>query len=91
MRRRAAGLAAATLALLWPALAQACAVCGLGGRNRSAFFVTTIVLSLLPLGMIAAGLVWIARNARTLLAGEFVDRDEPAGHDAGLPGLNESP
>lgn len=76
-RRGLAAACAAVVAAGWPALAQACSACGVGmGRNRTAFFVTTIILSLLPLGLIAAGLVWLARNARAFLASEFVDRDD---------------
>lgn len=78
MSARAGRLVAlATVGLLAAASsAHACAVCGLGGTNRIQFLVTTLILSLLPLGMIAAGLVWLARNARNGIADEFVDRDE---------------
>ena len=61
MRSRLAGV----LALLWPSAAHACAVCfSATDRNRIAFLITTIVLSLLPLAMIGAGLLWLARRAR---------------------------
>jgi hypothetical protein len=40
-----------------------------------AFFGTTILLSLLPLALMAGGLLWIARHARVRLRGEFDDRD----------------
>lgn len=73
----AALLAGALLAL--PAIAAACPTCGVGnGRNVTAFFVTTVVLSLLPLGLIAAGLYWLARNGRAFIAGEFRESDETA-------------
>ena len=63
--------------LLLPAQALACAVCGAANERRVAFLVTTILLSLLPLALIAAGLWWIAHHARGRLAGEFAER-EPA-------------
>ena len=62
---RAGARAAAGLALLWPAVAQACAVCGAAAeRNRIALLVMTIVMSLLPLAMFAAGALWLRRNIR---------------------------
>jgi len=74
----ASGLGALALALA-PAAAQACAVCGSGNdRSRLAFFISTMFLSLLPLGLMAGGLIWLARHARARLADEFVDRDAPA-------------
>ena len=69
MKRRAW---VAFLAMLWPRLAFACAACVTGNeRNRVAFLITTIVLSLLPLAMIGAGAVALRRRLR----GEFDDRD----------------
>jgi hypothetical protein len=63
----------------WPAAAQACAACATSNeRNRAAFFITTIVLSLLPLAMIAIGAMALRRR----LSGEFVEHDAwtpPAG------------
>ena len=65
---------ATLLATLWPALSRACSVCyAANDRNRAAFFGTTLLLSLLPLGMIAAGLVWAVKRGG--LADEFTDRD----------------
>jgi hypothetical protein len=75
MRRRS-GLAAATVAIAssWPALAQACAVCGAdGGSSRSAFFWTTVVLSLVPLGLFAGGLWYLRRAARDWMRDELAD------------------
>jgi|KBSSwiStaDraftv2_1062776.scaffolds.fasta_scaffold458587_3 high-affinity Fe2+/Pb2+ permease len=67
------------LAALWPALALACPVCGGGGgespRTQAAFFNTTVLLSLLPLGLIGGGVWWLKRDARDWLGGEFEDRD----------------
>jgi hypothetical protein len=58
----------------WPALALACAMCGGGGdspRSQAAFFDTTIILSLLPLGMIGGGVWWLKREGRGELRREF--------------------
>ena len=54
---------------LVPARAFACAVCGGGNpANRFAFFASTIALSLLPLGLFAAGFLWLrARRSSTRL------------------------
>ena len=85
-RGRSTGAAVRLAALGWalfahvlPSAAFACAVCG-GGveRSRMAFFGTTILLSLLPLALMAGGFLWIARHARGRLQGEFEDRDSPA-------------
>jgi len=76
------GLAAlATLAALGaPSTVLACAACvSAVDRNRTVFMISTILLSLLPLAMIGGGLLWIARQARGRLAGEFVERETPAG------------
>ncbi len=82
-RRAFAALLAALLTSL-PALAQACASCGVAnGRNKTAFFVTTVFLSLLPLAFIGGVIVWLVRNARGWVAGEFRESDEPA--DAPAP------
>lgn len=72
-----ARLAALALGALWANAAEACAVCFTATeRNRLAFFSTTIFLSLLPLGLIAAGLWYLARHAKDRLQDEFMDRDE---------------
>ena len=71
-------LVAALLVALAPAESRACAVCSAIGseRSRKAFFDMTIFMSLLPLGMLAWGLVWVARKGRAVLAQEFVESDE---------------
>jgi hypothetical protein len=70
--------------MLWPALAQACAVCGSANdRNRMAFFWTTVLLSLAPLGLIGGALLWIRRVAGDRLAAEFEERDPLAHVDEG--------
>ena len=79
--RRARGLLPATafLGTLVPALASACAVCGGGpDRTRVAFLISTGFLSLLPLGLIFGGLIWLRRHARAALRDEFIDRDDQA-------------
>jgi len=76
IRRGWTGVAASVLATLWPVLARACATCnGASDRNRSAFFWTTVFLSLLPLGLFALGFLWWTRGGREWLAREFDDRD----------------
>ena len=67
--------AAVLVALLLGAPAFACPLCVAQSspRVRSAFFNTTIVLSLLPLGMLGAGVMWL-RRSRTW-EGQFEDRD----------------
>ena len=69
---------ACALLLAAPATARACAVCSVltNESNRRAFFDTTVFLSLLPLGLIAWGLAWIARKAKDTLASEFRESDE---------------
>lgn len=70
-------LSALVAVSLWTGVANACAVCITAHeRSRLAFFSTTIFLTLLPLGLIVAGLYWLSRNARGVLAGEFEDRDD---------------
>jgi len=57
-----------------PALAHACPVCFSGSAKlRAAFFNTTVLLSLTPLGMIGFGLMWLRRSGR--FKGEFQVRD----------------
>jgi hypothetical protein len=66
----------ALLVVLLPSPALACAVCGAAvERSRMAFVGTTVLLSLLPLAMMAGGLWWLARHARGRLAGEFDERE----------------
>jgi hypothetical protein len=80
-RRPFAALLAAALTAL-PSLALACAACGVGnGRNKMAFFLTTIFLSLLPLGLIGAGILWIVRHSRSFIASEFRESDEDGAGD----------
>jgi len=67
---------ASALLLLAPASALACAVCAGGNpANRFAFFASTIVLSLLPLGMLAGAFLWLRARLRERGSDEFVERD----------------
>ena len=68
--------ALAVLALLAvPAAAQACAVCGAAvDRNRTAFLVTTVLLSFLPVVLMGAGIAWIAVRSRHRLAADLRER-----------------
>lgn len=70
-----------------PSAALACAACGAGvDRNRSVFLFTTIMLSLLPLMLVGAGLLWIALRSRERLAAEFAEREAPLVGGAARPG-----
>lgn len=69
-------LAGAALAALLATPAAACPGCiTYGDANRQAFLETTILLSLLPLGMIGGGLWWLRRRARSLEAPPPGDHD----------------
>ncbi|MBI5836839.1 MAG: hypothetical protein HZB25_06320 [Candidatus Eisenbacteria bacterium] len=77
MRRGICGLTVPAAAVGLPGLARACAVCGAGaGPGQAAFFWTTVLLSLLPLAMLAAGLLYLRRAVRRHLPDEFADPDE---------------
>jgi hypothetical protein len=55
----------ATAMVLAPAALHACAVCfDAKAANRAAFLATTVFMSLLPLAMAAALLLWLRRRAR---------------------------
>jgi len=86
----AAGLAGILVSL--PAIAAACPVCGVGnGRNKMAFFITTIFLSLLPLAFIGGLMLYVARSSRSFIAGEFRESDETpaaAGPEDAIPEKN---
>lgn len=74
--RRLARIAAFLLTIVWPVTSHACAVCFSGSpRIRQAFFNMTVFMSLFPLALIAAGLIWLRRGGRELLANEFEERD----------------
>ena len=60
----AVGSLVAALLLIAPGPALACPVCGLAGTDdsNSAYVAMTIMLSALPLGMIAGVAIWIRRR-----------------------------
>jgi len=68
---------ATALIVACPTLAHACASCtgGDGPRAQAAFFGATVFMTLLPLGLIGAGILWLKRGGREWLAREFEDRD----------------
>lgn len=88
-------LLALALTMLWPAVASACAVCGTSTeRNRFAYLLMTIVMSLLPLGLFAAGGLWFRGKLRQAARREAAVRPvraavEPAGQESG--GLADAP
>jgi hypothetical protein len=69
-----------------PGLAHACAVCNAGGSpaNRFAFFLSTMVLSLLPLGLFFGAALWLRAQIRRRFADEFTER-EVVSHASGSP------
>lgn len=77
LRTVRAALSALALAAA-PHAALACAVCTTASneRTRKAFFDTTIFLSLLPLGLAAPCLWWLARKGREVLRAEFEERED---------------
>ncbi len=71
-----ARLAVLLLALgLLPEAAEACSVCfSATEQNRTAFIVTTVFLSVLPLAMVGGGIVWLRMRIRRL-ARETAERE----------------
>jgi hypothetical protein len=59
-------IAAAGLVLATPIAALACPVCGFAGtaNNNGAYEATTVLLSAVPLSMIAGITFWLVRRAR---------------------------
>jgi hypothetical protein len=65
--RRALAAAPAVLLALAPELARACAVCGAGAdedESRVAYLLTTLALSVLPLGLFGGFVIWLRRQYR---------------------------
>lgn len=61
--------------LALPRAAEACAVCT-GGENEQsaiAFRYATAVLSLLPIGLIGGGMLWLRRRLRQIEAEELAE------------------
>ena len=50
----------------WPARLLACPVCGLSGAsdNNWAYAVMSVIISAVPLGMIAGIVIWLRRASR---------------------------
>jgi len=72
---------ALAVAIALPRAALACAVCGGGNpANRFAFFASTIALSLLPLGLFAAGFLWLRSRIGRRGADEFRERNAQPTH-----------
>jgi len=83
-------MAGATMLALAPAPAFACAVCAGGNpANRFAFFMMTIVMSLLPLTLFTVAFLWLRSRLRARGSSEFVERD--AQEAARRPAVIESP
>ncbi len=65
MRRGALAALAALAVLALPAVGYACPVCfDANDTNRTAFLVTTIFMSTLPLSMIGGILFWVRERSR---------------------------
>jgi hypothetical protein len=70
------GVVALVALVAAPGPVFACAVCGGGNpANRFAFFASTIVLSLLPLGLFVAAFLWLRARLRARGGSEFVERE----------------
>jgi hypothetical protein len=81
---RIAAFALAVLLLLAPQVGHACAVCFSGREDaRAAFLVTTILLTLLPLGMIGALVLWLRQRVRA--AAREAREAEPASEVGSAP------
>lgn len=77
MRPLSTLLSVGALLVLFPEAAAACPVCfSATEENRLAFLGTTVLLSLLPLGMVAGAGLWIRKRARERDDGSE-DRDRP--------------
>jgi high-affinity Fe2+/Pb2+ permease len=68
--RLACGAALAAGLALAPAAAHACSVCfaATEEQNRVAYLVTTVLMSVLPLGMVGGLVWWLHRRAQELRA-----------------------
>ena len=85
---RAASLSLGLLLAGAPGIAQACAACNAGGSsaNRFAFFLSTMVLSLLPLVLFVGAGLWLRARIRLRTADEFAER-EPDSYLVGPPAV----
>lgn len=73
--RAAAAAATLAAALGAPATVHACSVCGIGpGPSNTAFMISTLFLSFLPLVALGAGVMWLRARIREAAPDEFVER-----------------
>ena len=79
-------IVAVVLGTVLPTMAHACAVCFSGSpRVRAAFFNMTIMLSLLPLGMLFGGAWALRRASRSSLKEELIVTDYSVAQEAQAP------
>jgi len=72
------GVAVALLFVL-PQMAHGCAVCfSATDENRQAFLATTVLLTLLPLGMVGGVGLWARNRTRDLDRSEEITPDDPS-------------
>ena len=83
--------AALALLLAAPASALACPVCGLAGSEESgaAYLGMTVMLSALPLGMIAGVAIWVRR--RIVAADAAPDHSRSSTHAEPSPTMGHAP
>ena len=75
--RGALGAGLAALIVAAPAIAQACAVCvDPEAENRTAFIITTVLLSALPLLLVGGMIAWLWRRSVQLRAEEELGPDQ---------------
>ncbi len=78
--RAIATILAIAVLVSWPKVAAACPVCfDARDKNRMAFLLTTIFLTLLPLAMIGGIVFWLRRRVRELE--KLGEPDPPPGVD----------
>jgi len=74
-------MSAVVSSVVWmamPSVSMACAVCGPGDeQSRMAFLISTIALSLLPLGMMGGLIFWLWRRAVKHAEAQEVEIQQP--------------
>ncbi len=85
--KRATSAALVAVVMSLPSVVYACPVCfsAQNEDNRVAFIVSTMFLTLLPLGMLTAGLWWAWRKLRQQDEPVVIDASDPASAPARLP------